>query len=120
VLIVGGTSGEVASSEVYRLDTQSGALTTIAHLPSPLTHAAAVAVGQSMLVLGGRVSPSSGQTRSILAITPAGSVRTVGMLPTGLSDMAAALLGSRVILAGGRDQNGRVRDQIMTLGLTGG
>jgi hypothetical protein len=117
LVIAGGTSGESASSDIYRFDPSSGALTRIGRLPSPLTHASAASIGATVLVFGGRSASPGGQTRRILAIAPDGSVSEAGLLPRALSDMAAVALSGRVILAGGRDSSGSLQDTILTASL---
>jgi Kelch motif len=113
--IVGGTSGEQASSGVYRFDPRSGSVRKLASLPGPLTHAAAAPVGDTVLVFGGRSALASGQTTAIRAIAPGGQIRLVGRLPKPLSDMAAVVVGGRVLLLGGRDGTGRVQDSILSV-----
>jgi len=82
-------------------------------LPRPLTHAAAVSVGATVLVLGGRGAGLNTQTRQILAISPSGAVALAGELPRALSDLAAVALGHEALLAGGRDAGGQVRAEIL-------
>lgn len=118
IVIAGGTSGEAASSDVYRFDPRSGAVTSIGRLPAPLTHAAAVSLGGDVLVFGGRGSTEGTQTSSILSISPAGKVQAVGALPTPLSDLAAVRLAGGIVLAGGRDRTGGLHDAILTATVT--
>ncbi len=104
-----------ASQDVYRFDPRTGLVTTFAHLPHPLTHAAAASLNGTVFVLGGRGAEPNSQTRRILAISPSGVVSTVGALPKPLSDLSAVALGEHILIAGGRDPGGRVQDAIMTL-----
>jgi hypothetical protein len=119
LLIAGGTSGEVASRDVYRFDPSTRALARVGLLPAPLTHAAAAGVGSGMYVFGGRSASADGQTRRILEVGPDGSVREAGLLPHALSDMAAVALGGKVVLAGGRDSSGAAQNAILTATVSG-
>ncbi len=83
-------------------------------LPGPLTHAAAAAIGETVLLFGGRSSVASGQTSKILAVAPNGHVQEVGALPRPMSDMAAVTLAGSVVLVGGRDAEGGVQDSILS------
>ena len=115
IIIAGGTLSGGASDTIYSFDPQSGAVTTIGHLPTPLTHASAVFVDGRVVVVGGRREVSGGETASILAIDPStGAVSTVGRLPQPLSDAAVALSGNQIIVAGGDDGNGP-RSSILAL-----
>lgn len=120
LLIAGGTSGEVASRDIYRFDPATGTVRTIGLLPSPLTHAAAAAAGGTVFILGGRGSSSTSQTRRILAISMDGSVNSVGLLPVGLSDLAAVAFEGHIVIAGGRDESGRIHDEILSASVTHG
>ncbi len=107
LIIAGGTHGETAEREILRFDPASGRITQIGRLPSPLTHAAAVALGGWVYLLGGHGTGASSQTDAILAIDPtSGRVVPVEGLPVALSDAAAAVVGGRVVLAGGEDASG--------------
>ena len=82
---------------------------TSAICPSPITHAAAVALGSYVYILGGRGSTPGTQSAAILAIDPAtGHSVQVGRLPQPLSDAAAIPFGDRVWLAGGLSASGPV------------
>ena len=112
--IAGGTSGEAASSDIYRFYPREGRLVRLGRLPAPLTHAAAAVVGERIYVFGGRSASADGQTRRILEIRPDGTAHEAGLLPRALSDMAAVALGGKVVLAGGRDSSGAAQDAILT------
>jgi N-acetylneuraminic acid mutarotase len=113
LVIAGGTTGTTAGRDVYRFDPANGRVALLARLPRPLTHAAAVSLGATVLVLGGRGADLSTQTRQILAISPSGAVSIAGELPRALSDLAAVALGQEALLAGGRDAGGQVRAEIL-------
>lgn len=111
--IAGGTSGEEASSDIYRFDPASGTLARIGLLPRPLTHAAAAALEGTVFVFGGREASPTSQTKRILAIEADGLVHSAGLLPKAVSDLAAVALGEGVALAGGRDRAGVVQGAIL-------
>jgi len=113
LVIAGGTTGAAADGDVYRFDPASGRVARLARLPRPLTHAAAVSLGATVLALGGRGAGLNTQTRQILAISPRGAVALAGELPRALSDLAAVALGHEALLAGGRDAGGQVRAEIL-------
>jgi len=113
LVIAGGTTGTAADRDVYRFDPASRRVALLARLPRPLTHAAAVSLGATVLVLGGRRAELNTQTRQILAISTSGAVALGGELPRALSDLAAVALGQEALLAGGRDAGGQVRAEIL-------
>jgi hypothetical protein len=102
LLIAGGTRGEAASAAILAYDPVKRAVRQIGTLPSPITHAAAVALGPYVYVLGGRGADEGTQTAAIVAIDAAnGHASRDGALPQPLSDGSAALVGGRIWLAGG-------------------
>jgi N-acetylneuraminic acid mutarotase len=109
LLIVGGSHDEAATTTILSFDPATHNVQHIGDLPSPITHAAAIALGSYVYILGGRGSTSGTQSAAILAIDPAtGHSVQVGRLPQPLSDAAAIPLGDRVWLAGGLSANGTV------------
>jgi N-acetylneuraminic acid mutarotase len=100
---------------VLELDPAGGSVRTIAKLPRPLTHAAAVPLGRYVYVIGGRGATPGTPTNRILAIDPAtGRVAAAGHLPRALSDVSAAASGNAIVVAGGRDTSG-ARAEILQL-----
>jgi YVTN family beta-propeller protein len=113
VVIVGGTVGTSASDRVLVFDPVTRKVSTIARLPAPLTHAAAVAYEGKALVFGGRGSGLASQRATVLSIDPAnGHIRRAGRLPMALSDLAAVSTQHGIVALGGRDAQGGVHDEI--------
>jgi hypothetical protein len=109
LLIVGGSHDEAATTTILSFDPATHNVQHVGDLPSPITHAAAVALGSYVYILGGQGSAPGTQSAAILAIDPAtGHSVRVGRLPQPLSDAAAIPLGDRVWLAGGLSANGPV------------
>jgi len=113
IVIAGGTVGTNATDTVLRFDPTTRKVKRIGRLPAPVTHAAAVAIGDKAVVIGGRGSDVDSQRATVLAVNPVtGRVRRAGHLPMPLSDVSAVASGSRVLMLGGRDAQGHVRDEI--------
>ncbi len=109
LLIAGGSRDEAATTAVLSFDPTTAVVQHIGNLPRPTTHAAAVALGSYVYVLGGRRAASGTQTAAIIAINVAtGRCARVGRLPQPLSDAAAVLSNERVWLVGGLSANGPV------------
>jgi N-acetylneuraminic acid mutarotase len=109
LVIVGGSRGEVATRAILRFDPATGLVQQIGSMPSPITHAATVALGRYVYVFGGRGAAPGSQSRAIFAIDPNnGRVLGAGALPVGLSDASVLLIGGRVWLAGGLSARGTV------------
>jgi hypothetical protein len=117
IVIAGGSRGNRASRAVYAFDPARRTVRTLARLPRPLTHSAAVALNGAVYLLGGRGAGATSQTRRILSIdVRTGAVRDAGLLPRPLSDAAvAAVAGGGGVLAGGLDRAGRVRGELFSL-----
>jgi hypothetical protein len=105
IYLFGGVSNSQAgidTNTVQRLDVASGAIDTVATLPTSLSHASAIVLGGQVFVLGGYVDNTklSGQ---ILRFDPAtGATTSVGALPAPVSDAAAVVIGTRGYLVGGQ------------------
>ncbi|MFZ1153677.1 MAG: hypothetical protein WAN93_02095 [Solirubrobacteraceae bacterium] len=109
LLIAGGSRGEAATTAILSFDPVDHKVRLLGKLPSPITHAAAVALGSYVYVIGGRGAAAGTQSAAIVAIDPAtGRSVTVGRLPQPLSDAAALLLSGQVWLAGGLSASGPV------------
>jgi len=116
LIIAGGTSGDVATREVYAFDPASDQVHQIGVLPRELTHATGAALGNRMYVIGGRGADQGSQTSAILSVDPAtGRVRPAGRLPVALSDAGAATIGGVVMVAGGRQANGVLSGRLYAL-----
>jgi hypothetical protein len=109
LVIAGGSHDEAATTTILSYDPATRELRHIGDLPEPITHAAAVALGRYVYVLGGRGSASGTQSAAITAIdAETGYTTRDGRLPQPLSDAGAVLLGERVWLAGGQTPQGTV------------
>jgi N-acetylneuraminic acid mutarotase len=99
-LISGGEYDGAFSDDIQRIDLVTGSVRIVGHLPTPLAHAMAVAVGGRIYLLGG--STPQGPSDTIRRLDPA-SGRTIlaGQLPRPVTDAAVATIGSRVYLLGG-------------------
>ena len=107
-LILGGLDATSASvSGVFQLDAGSGAVEEVGALTGPLHDAAAVTLGERILVFGGGTSTSTDTVQSLQATGGAvasGTVaRQVGRLPTIRSDLSAVTIGDRAYVLGGYD-----------------
>jgi len=118
ILIAGGTSGVHSSREVYAFEPAAARVHTIALLPHGVTHAAGVALGGVLLVIGGRGEQPGSQRATILAVSPTGSVGVAGALPRALSDVTAVATPAGAVLAGGADASGHPRSEILALSLS--
>jgi hypothetical protein len=109
LVIAGGSHNEAATATILSFDPASRRLQRLGNLPEPLAHAAAIALGPYVYVLGGRGSASDTQSAAIIAIdAETGYTTRVGRLPQPLSDAGVVLLGERVWLAGGQSPQGTV------------
>jgi outer membrane protein assembly factor BamB len=107
-LILGGLDSTSASvSGVFQLDSSKGRLHEVGALSGPLHDAAAVVLGDRVLVFGGGTETSTDAVQSLPApggaVTPGAVAHTVGRLPTDRSDLSAVTIGNRAFLLGGYD-----------------
>jgi N-acetylneuraminic acid mutarotase len=103
-----GGSGE-AGTLVQRFDPASRRVSTIGHLPRPLSDLSAVTIGDTMYVLGGYDGEHA--RPEVMATTDGASFKTVATLPHGLRYAAVTHLGTTVIVAGGQtDTSAATRD----------
>ena len=100
VFLLGGldTNG-VSSSDVYRIQPSTGNVTLAGHLATPTHGAAAVTLGQQVLVFGGAgVSPDN----LVQAFDPAtGTTTVIGHMPGPRADLVGAAVGNEVVLLAG-------------------
>ncbi len=109
LVIAGGSQDEAATATILSFNPASLRVQRLGDLPEPITHAAAIALGPFVYVIGGRGSASHTQSSAITAIdAETGSITRVGRLPQPLSDTGAVLVGERVWLAGGQSSHGTV------------
>ena len=110
VIAGGSTPAGTASRAVYAFDPRTHAVTRVATLPRPTTHAAAATIREETYVIGGRGAAVDTPTDRIVAVDPERRrVVRAGRLSTPLSDLAAVTLGrDRIGIAGGRGRAGPV------------
>jgi len=93
------TSG-ADTNAIQILDTRSGRVTVVGHLPGTLAHASAVSLGDRIYILGGRLNGST--TDQILRFDPRGGTAVpVGHLPAPIQNAAATSVGGVGYLIGG-------------------
>ena len=107
-LILGGLDATSASvSGVFQLDAGSGGIEEVGSLTGPLHDAAAVTLGERVLVFGGGTATSTDTVQSLQAtggaVAPGTVARQVGQLPTVRSDLSAVTIGDRAYVLGGYD-----------------
>lgn len=107
-LILGGLDSASASvSGVFQLDAASGQLREAGALDGPLHDAAAVMLGDQVLVFGGGTATSTNAVQALPApggvVAAGATARQVGRLPTARSDLSAVAAGGRAYVLGGYD-----------------
>ncbi len=105
IYVVGGVVGTTESAaeetgDIQRFDPATGKTAVIGHLPVPLAHAAAVALGGRLYVLGGRTG-SSLSSRIWQINLRSGKPSVVGTMASARSDAGVVVLGQRAYLVGG-------------------
>lgn len=100
--VFGGERSGVEVDSVQRVDLRTGRVRIAGHLPRPLGHASAVALGGRILLMGGRTSATS-LTASMWWFDPSSTtpLHRAGSLPTPLADSAVAVVGGAAYLVGG-------------------
>jgi hypothetical protein len=109
VLIIGGSTPTGASDAIYRFDPASATVRQLGRMPQPITHAgaAAITIGQTVYVVGGRGDSLDARSAAVWAIDPlTGRVRSAGRLPQPTSDAGVVSLGDAIVVAGGRTAAG--------------
>ena len=105
VWVVGGQTGTSEGANgtevdlVQRVDSRSGAVSVVGHMPQPIAHAMAFTLGDRLYVAGGRTS--AGAVDTIWSIAADGTVTPVGKLPGRRSDAGVAVVGPTAWLLGG-------------------
>jgi N-acetylneuraminic acid mutarotase len=101
VYVFGGEVNHRELGQVQAFDTATGRTKVVATLPRPLGHAVAATVGGRILLIGGRVDPST-QTAAMWWFDPgSGKFVRAGSLPAATSDSAVASVGDTIWLLGG-------------------
>ena len=113
---VGGFTGSAWSNGIVSVD--GGRARRVASLPIGLRYAAVAAVGNAVLIAGGRTE--AGPSRAIYRFTPAdGSVARIGTLPQPLMHASAGTLDGRMYVVGGIGAGGTPVQSVLAVG-TGG
>lgn len=111
VAVVGGYSGAGADPQVL-VTTTGQRFAVAATLPVPVRYAAAVAVGDVVLVFGGEAAagPGTGQPVDVIQQVNlgTGAARIVGHLPAPLEGAAAVDLAGHILVVGGVSPAGGV------------
>jgi len=102
IWVFGGERNGVEVDLLQRVDLRTGRARIAGHLPRPLGHASAVALGGRILLIGGRTGAAS-LTAAMWWFDPASTtrLRRAGSLPTPLADSALAVVGRSAYLMGG-------------------
>jgi hypothetical protein len=96
----GETANGAATDAIREVDPAAGTARIVGHLPSAVSHAAAVALGGSIYVLGGESGGSP--TAQIWRFVPGKkTVTAAGRLPEPISGGGVAAIGSAAYLIGG-------------------
>ena len=105
LVIAGGVGPAGSVSTVYRFDPHNGRVTLLAHLTTPLAHAAAFTIGQVVYVAGGR-DASGAALKTVFAIDAASRrARELPRLPQAVADAAAISNGRVAWLVGGKSDH---------------
>ncbi|MEA2556315.1 MAG: hypothetical protein QOI60_1646 [Actinomycetota bacterium] len=102
LLLAGGlTSADASLATVARMDPESGALTPLGSLTTPVHDAAGAILGGRLVVFGGGAATS---LDTVQAFDPAnGTSSVVAHLPGPRSDLAVAMVGTTAYVIGGYD-----------------
>jgi hypothetical protein len=104
--VAGGATSSGLSKQVFAVDIDSGAVTTLDDLPQPVEQAVLLVSGPKLYLLGGKTASGKADT-AILAIDPAtGNATRAGRMPKPLVGAAAVPVGSRTLVVD--SANGRV------------
>ncbi len=117
-LILGGLdSGESSVGGVFQLS-PSGGLREVGALAGPLHDAAAVALGNEVLVFGGGTEASTDQVQALAtsggAVAEGTTAALVGRLPTVRSDLSAVTVGKTAYVLGGYDGSEAIASVLAT------
>lgn len=103
-MLAGGlTASDVSLGAVVRLDPETGALTPLGSLATPVHDAAGAILGERLVIFGGGGSSSLDTVQAFDLTNGASSV--IGHLPGPRSDLAAAVVGGSVYVIGGYDDS---------------
>lgn len=91
IWVFGGVRGALTTDLVQRIDPSAGTVRTVARLPHPRGHAAAVAIGRRILLVGGRDARGRPTERMWWFDPRRRTFTPAGRLPYPLADTAVAL-----------------------------
>jgi hypothetical protein len=111
----GGERAGVEQRVVQRIDPATGRASVVAHLPHPLGHASAIALGRRILLVGGRVDANTPTDRMWWFDPTSHRFAHAGRLPMPLADSAVAVDGTEVYLVGGESPS--VSDRVLRVAL---
>ena len=114
MLVIGGETGahpttasEVPIDDIQTVNLQTGQVSVVGHLPTPLAHESAAVLGGSVYLFGGRSSSAAVDSVYKLAIAATAVTATlVGHLPSPVSDMAEVTVDQTAYLIGGENSQG--------------
>jgi len=101
VWVVGGEADDRELREVLRLDVRSGRVRPVARTPRPLGHEAVTAVGDRLLVMGGRTAPQGVTDRMWWFDLGTHRWSHAGHLPYPVADAPSVTVGGHAFLFGG-------------------
>ena len=115
IYVFGGeTTGGRPTDAIQAIELASGRATVVGHLPTPLDHAAAIAIAGRIYVLGG--TGASGPSDRMLWFDPSQDRTSIaGRLPTPVTNAAAATLGGTGYLVGGVGRNGSPLTSVISI-----
>ncbi|MGZ4204199.1 MAG: Kelch repeat-containing protein [Actinomycetota bacterium] len=116
VYVFGGTTGTADTVFIQSIDVSTGRAAVVGRMPSSLSHATAVALGGTILIMGGR-SNHGRVSKTVYRFDPAtGRVRQAAALPVAISDAGGAVIGARAYLVGGEDSQPRATVMACSIG----
>ena len=112
----GETTAGKPTDAIQAIDVASGGAHVVGHLPQPVDHAAAIALGGQIYVLGGSIGGIASD--AIVAFQPSsGAATAAGHLPMPVSNAAATTVGRTGYLVGGVGAGATPIASIVTLRL---
>ena len=115
VWVFGGERAGLEQRVVQRIDAATGHASVVAHLPHPLGHASAIALGRRILLVGGRVGANTVTDLMWWFDPTTHRFAPAGRLPVPLADSAVAVDGGGVYLVGGESPS--MSDRVLRVAL---
>ena len=110
IYAVGGVTSRGPSSAILVFDPSRGTTRRIGSLPHTVAHAALVALGRSLYLIGG-TNAAGAPLATITRIDPrTGATAGAGSLPHPLADAGAAMSGGAIVVVGGSESTGLSSD----------